>query len=163
MADKLNNENGLEDFTGFGKDGNETRLEFVREFNELLCDFLAVCDDVEEKASMAEFISNEISLLLSSSEDELDIEIEVLDSFESAYEEFEIMVGEQYKALMETTEPELLAEIMEVAKEVLEEFEEDDTLNREFCILITAKDLLDPCSSDCGCCCGCDDEEETEE
>jgi hypothetical protein len=163
MTDKLNNGNSLEDFTGFGKDGNETRLEFVREFNELLCDFLAVCDDAEEKASMAEFISNEISYLLSSAEDDLDAEIEALDSFESAYEEFEITVGEQYKALIETTEPEVLTQIMEEAKEVLEEFEEDDALNREFCILMTAKDLLDPCSSDCGCCSGCEDEEEIEE
>ncbi|PKM93767.1 MAG: hypothetical protein CVU84_14390 [Firmicutes bacterium HGW-Firmicutes-1] len=163
MTDNLKNDNSLEGFTGFGKDGNETRLEFVREFNELLCDFLAVCDDIVEKVSMSEFVTNEISLLLSSSEDELDIEIEVLDSFESVYEEFEMMVSEQYKKLMETTETELLAEIMEEAKEVLEEFEEDDTLNREFCILITAKDLLDPCSCGCDGCSDCEDEEETEE
>ncbi len=163
MTDQLNNENKFEGFTGFGKDGNETRLEFVGEFVELLSDFLAVCDDVAEKAGISEFVANELSLLLSSSEDDLEIEIGVLDSFDSVYDEFEMMVSAQYKILMETTEAELLAEIMEEAKEILVEFEEDDTLNREFCVLITAKDMLDPCSSECDCCCGCGDEEASEE
>lgn len=153
MTDKLNNEE-VEDFTGFGKDGNETRLEFVREMNELLCDFLAVCDDAEQKLAIAEFVSYEIALLLSSAEDNLSMEIRVMKSFDEVYDVFELMVSSEYEKLVENTEAELLEEIMEEAKEYLDEFDEDDGVNREFCILITAKDILDPC----GCGCDCEDE-----
>ena len=161
MEEQLRNGNRFEGFTGFGKDGNESRLAFIMEFNDLLCDYLAVCDDDIQKAAMAEFVANEISILLHSAEDDLEAEIEVLDCFESAYEEFESMVSEQYEMLVETTEAECMEEILEEAKDMLADFEEDDVLNREYCILMVAKNMNNPCS--CGCDCGCEEDEDTEE